>query len=141
MDANISELVSLLFAVGRSMRESMRRVANGKGASFLQFETLRYVKEHDRPHMRDVAGYFRITPPAATLLVDGLVREGLLTRVFDRRDRRAVRLTLTPQGLRYLTQGKKAHLRRITKLFSVLDARERRQAIAILKKMAKNIEP
>ncbi len=141
MESSISELLSLLFVIGRSMRESMRAsVTRGKAASFLQFETLRYVKEHGQPHMRDVAHYFRITPPAATLLIDALVREKLLKRSFDASDRRAVRLGLTEAGHRYLAAGINAHLKRLKKLFAVLSRAERAHLISILKKISKNIK-
>lgn len=141
MESSISELLSLLFVVGRSVRESMRKsILDGKSASFLQFETLRYIKEHHEPLMRDVAGYFRITPPAATLLIDALVREKLLKRIFDAKDRRAVRLVLTDSGGRYLSRGINAHLKRLKKLFAVLTSDERAQLISILKKISKNIK-
>jgi DNA-binding MarR family transcriptional regulator len=141
MESSISDLLSLLFVVGRSMRESMRKsILDGKSASFLQFETLRYIKEHRRPLMRDVAEYFRITPPAATLLLDGLVREKFIARAFDAKDRRAVRLALTESGNRYLTRGIDAHLKRLKKLFAVLSPDERAQLIVILRKILKNIK-
>jgi len=142
MESGVSELLSLIFTIGRSMRESMRKSIqrNGKAASFLQFETLRYIKEHGQPHMREVAAYFRITPPAATLLIDVLVRDKLLSRRFDPKDRRAIRVALTPAGARYLTKGVNAHLKRLTKLFSILTAEERSQMITILRKISKNIK-
>ena len=141
MESSISELLSLLFVVGQSMREGMRKkLAKGKASSFLQFETLRYIKEHERPLMRDVAGYFRITPPAATLLVDALVREKLLKRVLDAKDRRAVHLALTDAGHRYLARGVSEHIKRLKTIFAVLTADERAQLIAILRKILKNIK-
>lgn len=141
METSISELLSLLFVVGRSMKESMRKsITNGKSASFLQFETLRYIKDHERPLMSDVARYFHITPPAATLLIDALVREKLLKRVLDPKDRRAVHLALSDTGRRYLMKGINAHLKRLKKLFAVLNPDERIQLINILKKIAKNIK-
>ncbi len=142
MDSSISELLTQIFEIGRSMREQMRKSihGNGKPASFLQFETLRYVKEHKRPYMRDVARYFRITPPAATLLIDGLVREKLLIRQLDTKDRRAIRISLTASGNRYLSKGVTAHLKRLTKLFSTLSHEERTQLLSILRKISKNIK-
>lgn len=141
MESSISELLSLLFEVGRFMRESMRKsIINGRSASFLQFETLRYVKEHRQPLMRDIANYFRITPPAATLLIDALVREKHLKRILNFKDRRTVRLALTDAGTRYLNRGINAHLNRLKKLFKVLTPEERAQLISILKKISKNIK-
>ncbi|HVM76919.1 MAG TPA: MarR family transcriptional regulator [Candidatus Paceibacterota bacterium] len=141
MESGTPELLSLLFTIGRSMRESMRRniQRNGKPGSFLQFETLRYVKEHKQPYMRDVAAFFHITPPAATLLIDGLVREKLLMRRFDPKDRRAIRIALTPTGARYLSKGIAAHQKRLAALFNSLNAEERSQLIRILRKISKTI--
>jgi len=115
-------------------------ITNGKSASFLQFETLRYIRDHHQPLMRDVAHYFRITPPAATLLVDGLVREKLLARSFDAGDRRVVHLALTDAGHRYLSRGTNAHVKHLKKLFAVLSAHERIQLVGILEKISKSIK-
>lgn len=134
---SINELISLLFVVGRSMRENIhKKSGGGHFGSFLQFETLRYVKEQARPPMHDVARYLMITAPAATLLVDGLVRERLLVRTFDARDRRAVRVTLTPAGRRFLAQGIKMRLAHLKKLFSVLTSAERSELAGILEKIS-----
>ncbi len=140
MESNVSELLALFFVAGRSIRESMRKgAADGKGVPFLQFETLRYVKERGRPLMRDVAEYFRITPPAATLLVDCLVREKFVKRIFDKKDRRAVRLALTRAGREYLIRGTGVYVTRWKKLFSMLTPDERAKLIVILKKISRNI--
>lgn len=135
---SITDIISLIFVIGRSMREGIhKRAGGGEFGSFLQFETLRYVKDHKRPLMRDVADYFMITPPAATLLIDGLVREKLLGRAFDERDRRAVRVALTPSGQKFLARGMKVRLAHLKKIFSVLSADERAELTNILRKISK----
>jgi len=73
--ATVEELVSHMFIMGRIMRDKMhRKVQNGQ-CTMLEFETMKYVKDTGQPHMRDVAKAFHVTPPAATLMIDGLVKE------------------------------------------------------------------
>jgi MarR family transcriptional regulator, 2-MHQ and catechol-resistance regulon repressor len=131
-----SELVSLMFVMGRFMREKMNKtITSGRFGSMLHFETLRYIKEEGKPLMRDVARHFRITPPAATLLIDGLVKEKFLTRIVDPKDRRAVRITLTPQGKKIIARGIMHRIKELKKIFAGLTASEQAQLTAILRKI------
>ena len=131
-------LASLLFVIGRFMRNETKQGGDGKRLSMLHFEALRFVRNHERPSMRELAGYFHITPPAATLLVDGLVKEKMLSRVLDAKDRRSVRVTLTPLGKRVLAHGIQEKMKKLQKVFFVLSPHERRLLIDLLGKMAKS---
>jgi DNA-binding MarR family transcriptional regulator len=131
MRSDSTKILSLMFAIGRQMRDE------GKN-SMLHFQTLRYVQERGNPFMQDVAGYLCVTPSAATLLIDGLVKEKLLSRSFDIRDRRAVRVTLTESGKRFLARGIRKKMDKLKKIFAVLTAKERARFIVILQKIAKH---
>lgn len=48
--------------------------------------------------LKEIAGELGITPGAASQLVDSLVQPGFLERRPDPRDRRAVQVTLSPDG-------------------------------------------
>lgn len=134
-----TELISLMFVMGRFMREKMHKtISKGNFGSMLHFETLRYIKDEGRPLMRDVARHFRITPPAATLLIDGLVKEKFLTRIVDAKDRRAVRIALTPRGKQMLARGIMNRVKELKKIFSSLSPGERTQLAAILRKITKH---
>ncbi len=136
MPNNSSKIISLMFIIGRRMREEMKQNEKVGGASWIHFEALRYIEEQRRPLMSDVAGYFSITRPAATLLVDGLVEGKMLRRIVDVHDRRAVRVALTPKGKQILAQGIKQRVKKITEVFSVLDAKEHAELVRILNKIA-----
>lgn len=139
MESNIQELASLMFAMGRFMREHMQKKMKGSICpSLLHLETLRYVKEGGRPLMSDVARTFSVTPPAATLLVDGLVKEKLIKRIVGPKDRRTVRIALTARGKKMIEQGIKERMNEIKRIFSTLSHEERNHLIAILKKLIKN---
>lgn len=131
-----AKLTSLMFMIGRRMRDDMRQYGKENAVSWLHFETLRYVREAGTPLMRDVAEHFSITPPAVTLLVEGLVANQMLRRIVDAKDRRAVRIGLTPKGKETLVRGMRYRKRKITAMFSALNARERTELIRILEKLA-----
>ena len=137
--SSAAELVSLMFVLGRFVREEgTKRPASGDHCSLLQFETLRFVRDHGEPLMRDVAMHFNVTPPAATLLVDGLVKERFIARVMDRKDRRAIRLVLTASGRSLLAKGLRAKMKRLERIFDTLSVKEKAQLLAMFKKMVKN---
>jgi DNA-binding MarR family transcriptional regulator len=135
----IEELVSLVFTMGRLMRDKMhKRTDNGQCNSLLEFEILRYVEEGGQPHMRDIARNFHVTPPAATLMIDGLVKAKLIKRILDANDRRSVRVSLTPHGKKTLGRGMTKKVNEIKKTFGVLTPAERLHFTVILKKIIKN---
>ena len=55
-----------------------------------------------------VADHLGVTRPTASVIVDRLVRRGLLLRSEDPRERRRLVLTLTPKGGRHLEQARGA---------------------------------
>ncbi|MCQ2352945.1 MAG: MarR family transcriptional regulator [Victivallaceae bacterium] len=48
--------------------------------------------------LKDLAAQLRLTPGAVSLLVDALVRQGILSRKVSESDRRAVSITLSESG-------------------------------------------
>jgi DNA-binding MarR family transcriptional regulator len=137
--ANLSEIVSLMFVMGRFMRDKMQKTGNNDYCnSLLDFETIRYVKDNQHPYMRDVAKHFRVTPPAATLLIDNLVKEKLLARVVDQKDRRSVRITLTKKGKDVFEKSMTQKAGQFKKMFGILTPAERTQFAEILKKIINN---
>lgn len=136
--ASVEELVSHMFIMGRLMRDKVHTKVNSGQCTLLEFETLRYVKDAGKPHMRDVAKTFHVTPPAATLMIDGLVKAKLLARVLDPKDRRSVRVMITPKGKQLLERGMAKKIREMKRTFSILTPAERSQFIAIISKIIKN---
>ena len=125
-----------MFLIGRQMRDEVDKKEKGS-YSMLHFETLRYIEQHGKPSMRDVAGYFRVTPPAATLLIDGLVKNSYLTRTVDKKDRRGIRVALTAKGKQLLARGIKTRVEKIKSIFSILNAKESDELVRILEKISK----
>ena len=129
------KLASLMFMIGRLIRDEVHKKQRQMACSVLHFQTLRYVKEHNRPLMRDVAAYLLITPPAATLLIDALVKDKLLTRIIDHKDRRVVRLVITKRGSAILTRGMRDVTQKLASVFSVLNDKEKHGLVGLLEKV------
>lgn len=129
MVSDRSKILSLMFAIGRRMRHEREQY------SMLHFYTLRYIEERRKPFMHDVAAHLCITPPAATLLIDGLVKDKLLIRSFDKKDRRTVRVALTERGKIFLAHGIRKKMRTLNSIFAALTAKEQKQLVAILEKI------
>ncbi len=136
--ATMEELVSHMFIMGRIMRDRMHRNVSKQQCTLLEFETLKYVKDNGRPHMREIAKTFHVTPPAATLMIDGLVKAKLLARVLDPKDRRSVRVAITPRGKQLLERGITQKIKEMKRIFGVLTPAERTHFVSVLKKIVKN---
>lgn len=136
--ATMEDLVSHMFIMGRLMRDKMHKTAAAGQCTMLEFETLKYVKDVGSPHMREVARNFHVTPPAATLMIDGLVKARLLARVLDPKDRRSVRVAVTPRGRQLLDRGITQKVNEMKKIFGILTPAERMHFVVVLKKIIKN---
>ena len=87
--------------------------------------------------MSDLSNEFEISMPAATVLVDRLVRLRYITRMRDDKDRRIVRLELTEKGRDIITIGVMERKSAMRKVFEVLTIDERKSYLNILTKLSK----
>ncbi|MDR3547667.1 MAG: MarR family transcriptional regulator [Candidatus Pacebacteria bacterium] len=103
--AENKKLFSLLFEMTRLMKREISRECTFI-PSFLHAETLRFIQTSEQegmaPTMKDVADYLKIAPPSATSLVNSFVKDHVIMRVADPKDRRIVRLSLSKKGEKLL---------------------------------------
>lgn len=139
MDIN-SQLTEAIFTMSRLMKDQMSRTSQAGNLTIVQLQTLVFLKQHPHVPMSEIANYFKIELPSATSLINKLVREKLVTRKLDPKDRRLVRITLTDKGKNLLTQGMKERSRKIEKNLSYLSQEDKTNLLAILKKMIEKME-
>ena len=109
--------------------------------SQLQLSALLHVNESETPPlMKDVAVRLRITPSTATPIIENLVASGWLRRQADRRDRRAIRIAITPKGRRVLSSARRAHVEKMRAILSVLDEDDRESLSRILGRIAEKFQ-
>jgi len=119
-------------------REFARREDNelitGK-ISFPQMVTLEYVARKSCVNMKCIANNLGIKMSSASTLVDRLIREKMLSRCHDEKDRRIVWIRMTAKGSKVINQILRQKQQSIREIFSVLTEKERAQYLGILKKV------
>jgi DNA-binding MarR family transcriptional regulator len=83
--------------VMRCIRAEMRS-HRAPDLSVPQFRALVYLSRQEGPSLSGVAEHLGLTPPSTSVMMDGLVSRGLVTRQVHSSDRRRVTLALTPAG-------------------------------------------
>jgi MarR family transcriptional regulator, organic hydroperoxide resistance regulator len=80
-------------------------------------------------NMSRIAKLVGCTVPAATGVVDKLVRAGLVRREQDDNDRRVIRIALTTDGRKSLAQLKRIHEQRLQQVLEHLSTEKRTELI------------
>jgi DNA-binding MarR family transcriptional regulator len=97
------------------------------GLSLAQFRALMWIRQSGRAgtHMRLIADACNVTPRTITGVVDGLEAAGLVERVPDPADRRAVIARLTEEGARRFDAARARQMEVSQRLLSALEPEER----------------
>lgn len=116
-----------------------RSLQTEHGISLHEYEVLLFLAVFSTDHTMMMTELRRRTPLSqsrVSRVVSGLTDEGLVTRTTDPTDKRAVKVTLTPQGLEKYKSAQDDHLRDLDQhLFSLLTEREIGQLAAITTKI------
>ncbi len=118
-EAVASTVLETVPLVMRAIRGQMREGIGG--LSVPQFRVLLYVRRHPGTPLSGIAEHLGTTLPAASELVARLVRQGLLTRETDERERRRVCIELTPRGRAGLDRAQAATLRWLSAVVGGMD--------------------
>ncbi|MEQ4203767.1 MarR family transcriptional regulator [Actinopolymorpha sp. B17G11] len=98
------------------------------GLSLAQFRTLELVSRGTE-RSTQIASRLATSKPAVTVVVDGLVAAGLLTRSSLAGDRRVIRLALTDEGRAALARAERAYCERLEPLLDEVSDRDRLLAL------------
>ncbi len=93
--------------VMRFIRTEMRR-NRASALSVPQLRALAFLDRNPGSCLFHVADHLGVTTPTASVIVDRLVRRGLMLRSEDPQERRRLVLTLTPKGSRHLEHARSA---------------------------------
>lgn len=129
-------LISLILNTIKMVHEQTLGANKLDPFTFLRLKTLRFISENPESSMRDVARYFHITPPSATSIISALVKMDYVKRVYDKSDRRVIRLQITAEGGKNLKDGFEEVGRRIKKMLSALNLKEKNELAKIMKKIS-----
>ncbi len=109
--------------------------------TFSQFFLLELLACEHSLKMTDIAAAMNSSLPAATALVDKMVRAGLIQRTRNDQDRRVVNITLTGRGKKLIDEMLKQREKMIPEVFGKLTLKERNTYLHILSRIDKLMEP
>jgi DNA-binding MarR family transcriptional regulator len=114
---------------------SFRKKAECLDFTFPQIETLRFIVENKNPTMKDIAEYLRVSAPSATSAIEHLSHKKLVKRLVDKKDRRTVRITLTPKALKLFSVLKEVKNQVFSDMLKNLTHEEKEQLVHLIKKL------
>lgn len=116
----IAEIADDLSAFKRVVMASHSHKWGSRMPTMAQIGILALIAHEGPQNLKDLAKQLCVSSSAATQLIDGLVKDRLLTRTEDADDRRRILLTLTAVGKRTMDAAKKRHVIAFTKLVAPL---------------------
>lgn len=101
-----------------------------------QSYVLRLLRGEPGQRISDLAGKMGISPSAITCLIDSLENKGYLRRQRSDRDRRVIRLELTPEGYQELEKMERERAQILAQYGARLKPEELSLLVELLEKMA-----
>ena len=116
IDASSLELFLSLFDISKKMNHVMERYFAGRGLSEGKFKILMLLfdaKDHSLSPT-ELAKQSNVTKATITGLLDGLVRDGFVSRTHQNKDKRKISIELTKEGKEQLKQFLPGHFSKIS---------------------------
>lgn len=142
VDPSAVESCLMMLRVGHDLFNAFDAHFGRHGLSHGRFTVLMLLLGHPEhgqspSELADRAGVTRAT---MTGLLDGLERDGLISREPHPEDRRTITARLTPKGHGFLQEILPDHFRRVSALMRHLSERDRQNLVALLSKVDRGIE-
>ena len=124
----LSEALAPLWALlnRRSSHELLKVVAD-LGSSFSQIKLLFLLEDGVEHSVTEIAAALKLSLPATSRAIDGLIEKGYVTRRESAQDRRSRIVALTEFGQRAVTSIVEARLRKLEEFAEMLTDEERRR--------------
>ncbi|RKY33069.1 MAG: hypothetical protein DRP74_00760 [Candidatus Omnitrophota bacterium] len=97
-----------------------------------QFVILNFLSKKGESKMKNLAVLLNVTTAAMTGIVDKLFKSGYVKRVYDPKDRRVIKISLTNKGRDLTNKINQQRKTMIIKIFSQLSRQEREDYLKIL---------
>ena len=136
----IEALLQNMEAIGKAMMNRKVETLQADMPTHAQLGVLLMVNYQGPHSIKSLAEKFRMTSSAATQLVNGLVKNGLLSRVEDEQDRRKIAVGMTQKGKRLLEATKKQREKNMLKIFEPLSDVELVQLEKIQRKITEQLQ-
>jgi DNA-binding MarR family transcriptional regulator len=136
-----AEIIELMLHLVRHARRSASTELSGLPVTPAQARVIEVIRRAGGPlRVNELAGELGILPRSATSAADDLEELGLVTRGPDRRDRRAVLVTLTKQGRRVARQLRSKSSGAVAKAIRDLPQDDQDMLERILRQLATSLD-
>ncbi len=135
----IEEITEALYSIRRKIASEMHHLSDEMQITHPQWIVLHHVRKSGMINIKDLANLLAITSSAATQIVDGLVKRGLLLRKRNEKDRRILNIELSAKARDKFDSIKSASFNTLSALFDVLDDEELRNYRDLNNKIASRI--
>lgn len=135
MDDLLDEMDSTMNQMGRLFATRHGSMVCNATLSMSQSLTLRVIADNETIKISDLATKLGVKAPAASSMVDSLVKAGMIVREHDSDDRRVWRVRLTDDGLEALSRVEQERREYLKHFLPLLTADEIRTIISIHRKL------
>ncbi len=135
----LSESISYIQRMARTLlKQRSDALIQGK-VTMPQYLSLELLSNRGHLKMNVIAKALHISLPAATGLVNRLVKMKLVKRGYDPKDRRVIFIELTAEGKKITERTKLARRKIIEEMFGGISEAERKAYIEIIRKVKMNL--
>ncbi|WP_027177546.1 MarR family winged helix-turn-helix transcriptional regulator [Maridesulfovibrio bastinii] len=131
------ELTRLIVEFYEKLSSWEHAVVRGKGVSLSQIHILELLGAHEALRMKELSEKVGVTTGTLTVVVDKLVKKGLVCREADENDRRSVIVKLTEDGIDLYREHDRLHLDLTREITSAFNPDELTQLQSFLERMTK----
>ncbi|MDD5018809.1 MAG: MarR family transcriptional regulator [Candidatus Omnitrophica bacterium] len=129
------ELTQLMPLIIRGiLKRQPDEISSGK-ITMPQCLVLDMLKNKGAMKMTEIASDLGTSLPAATGLIDRLHGLKMLSRMYDKNDRRVIRIQMTPRGQRLVARLRSEREKTVNHIFGKLSGEERQTYLKILRKV------
>ena len=133
-------IIEYMFKVFKTVKHNMSISSESAHITAVQFEALFFIKKNKEVAMNQISEHFSTTMPTATSLVDKLIAAKLAIRRNDSKDRRIVKISITKQGEKILSEAVKHRTYVMNKMLSYLSEEDKVQLLKIFQKIVEKTE-
>jgi len=138
--ADLEPLASCFGKMFLRMHRLLDRRMAECGASLARTKFLIYLQKEGPSRATDMADLLGLAPRTVTEGLDGLERDGLVRRDPDPDDRRAKRVSLTPEGRKAIAATEPLRIRLVERIFGTLDAEDLAHLDRILGRLSEALD-
>ncbi|MBM7869033.1 DNA-binding MarR family transcriptional regulator [Clostridium pascui] len=134
-DLNLKALIALSRCAQSVHKREYKTIKEG-GLTVTQFAVLEILYHKGDLRVCEIIDKILSTGGNMTVVIDNLVKENLVKRCSDPKDRRVNLISITEEGRNLISEIFPKHLENINEIFNILTSEEKKNLISLLKKLS-----